>query len=71
MKRREFVKSAGVAGLVTAAAASSFPKPAIAQSRIEMNMVTTWPRDFPGLGTGAQRLAKRLDTMSDGRIKVN
>ena len=71
MKRRKFIKGAGVAGLVTAAAVSSFPKPAIAQSRVEINMVTTWPRDFPGLGTGAQRLAKRLDTMTEGRIKVN
>jgi TRAP-type mannitol/chloroaromatic compound transport system substrate-binding protein len=34
-------------------------------------MVSTWPRDFPGLGTGAQRFAKRLTEMSSGRIKVN
>jgi TRAP-type mannitol/chloroaromatic compound transport system substrate-binding protein len=33
-------------------------------------MVTTWPRDFPGLGTGAQRFAKRLADMSEGRIQV-
>ena len=33
-------------------------------------MVATWPRDFPGLGTGAQRLAQRLSDMSDGRIQV-
>ena len=35
-----------------------------------MAMVTTWPRDFPGLGTGAQRLAQRLSDMTDGRIQV-
>jgi TRAP-type mannitol/chloroaromatic compound transport system substrate-binding protein len=34
-------------------------------------MVSTWPRDFPGLGTGAQRFAERLTAMTDGRIKVN
>ena len=33
-------------------------------------MVSTWPRDFPGLGTGAQRFAQRLNDMSDGRIQV-
>jgi len=33
-------------------------------------MVATWGRDFPGLGTGAQRFAKRLSDMSDGRIQV-
>jgi TRAP-type mannitol/chloroaromatic compound transport system substrate-binding protein len=34
-------------------------------------MVTTWSRDFPGLGTGAQRFAKRLFDMTNGRMKVN
>ena len=71
MERRKFIKSAGVAGIGGAAlAASSFPKPAIAQDRMEVVMVTTWPRDFPGLDTGAQRTAKRIEQMSDGRIKV-
>ena len=70
--RRSFIKGAALAGAgATVAAASSFPAPAIAQQRIEMTMVSTWPRDFPGLGTGAQRFAKRLEDMSDGRFKVN
>ena len=69
MKRREFIKSAGVGG-VAVAAASTLPKPAIAQKRIEMVIVSTWPRDFPGLGTSAQRLAKRLTDMTDGRIQT-
>ena len=41
-----------------------------AQKRIEIAMVSTWPRDFPGLGTGAQRFAKRLSDMTDGRMNV-
>ena len=69
MKRREFIKSAGVGG-VAVAAASTLAKPAIAQKRVEMVIVSTWPRDFPGLGTSAQRLAKRLTDMSDGRIQT-
>jgi len=69
--RRSFIKGAALAGAgATVAAASSFPAPAVAQQRIEMTMVTTWPRDFPGLGTGAQRAAKRIEDLSDGRIKV-
>ncbi len=44
--------------------------PAISKGRIEVTMVSTWPRDFPGLGTGAQRFAKNLSTMTDGRINV-
>jgi TRAP-type mannitol/chloroaromatic compound transport system substrate-binding protein len=33
-------------------------------------MVSTWPRDFPGLGTGAQRFADSLSELSDGRLNV-
>ena len=68
MDRRSFITKAGVA--TGAAAATTLAAPAIAQERVEVAMVTTWPRDFPGLGTGAQRLAERLGLMSDGRIQV-
>ena len=44
--------------------------PAVVKDRIEVAMVSTWPRDFPGLGTGAQRFAQRLSDMTDDRIKV-
>jgi len=33
-------------------------------------MVTTWPRDFPGLGSGANYLAKIIGEMSGGRLTV-
>ena len=33
-------------------------------------MVTTWPKDFPGLGTGANRLAKSIGEMSGGQLEV-
>ena len=33
-------------------------------------MVTTWPKNFPGLGTGAQRLADRITSGTEGRIEV-
>jgi len=45
--------------------------PAVSKGITEITMVSTWPRDFPGLGTGAQRFAERLTAMTDGRIKVN
>ena len=67
--RRKFLKAATATG-VAAVAASSLAAPAVAAERVEAAMVATWPRDFPGLGTGAQRLAKRLSDMSDGRIQV-
>jgi len=69
MKRRDFLKKSA-AGVGGAAAASTIAAPAIAQERIEITMVSTWPRDFPGLGTGAQRFAQRLSDMTDGRMQV-
>ena len=69
MKRRSFIKKGAAAG-ATAAAASTVAFPAIAQKRIEVVFVSTWPRDFPGIDTGAQRLAKSLEIMSDGRFHV-
>ena len=68
MKRRDVLKG-GVAALAGSAAVISAP--AIAQNKVEITMVATWGRDFPGLGTGAQRFAERLTEMTDGRIKVN
>jgi TRAP-type mannitol/chloroaromatic compound transport system substrate-binding protein len=34
----------------------------------ELVIVSTWPRDFPGLGISAQRLAARITELSEGRI---
>jgi TRAP-type mannitol/chloroaromatic compound transport system substrate-binding protein len=33
-------------------------------------MVTTWPRNFPGLGVGAQRLADRITAATDGELTI-
>ena len=68
MRRRRFL-TAAAAG-VAAAAAGARAAPAIAQSRIEWRMVTTWPRNFPAIGTGAQRIADSITELSDGRLKV-
>jgi TRAP-type mannitol/chloroaromatic compound transport system substrate-binding protein len=69
MKRRSFLKGAGI-GAATAAAAGAFPAPAIAQKKFQWKMVTAWPKNFPGLGTGSQRIAESITAMSDGRLEV-
>ena len=33
-------------------------------------MVTAWPKNYPGLGTAAERLAERVNTMSGGRMTI-
>ena len=69
MKRRKFLKNTAIAG-AAGVAASTLAAPAIAQGRKEMIIVSTWPRDFPGLGLSAQRLAARIPVLTDGRISV-
>ncbi len=66
MERRKFIKTATVAG--AGAAAATVAAPAIAKSRKEMVIVSSWPKDFPGLGISAQRLAKRITEVSQGAI---
>jgi len=67
VKRREFFKSAAIGG---AAATVGLAAPAIAQGNITWRMVTTWPKNFPGLGVGAQNLADRITRASGGRLTV-
>ena len=69
MDRRSFIKKAGL-GVGGAAAATTLAAPAIAQSTTDMVIVSTWPRDFPGLGISAQRVAARIGELTEGRINV-
>ena len=66
MDRRSFIKKAGLAGTVGAAA--TLATPALSQGIKEMVIVSTWPRDFPGLGISAQRLAARITQLSEGKL---
>jgi TRAP-type mannitol/chloroaromatic compound transport system substrate-binding protein len=86
MKRREFIKQAGagsiaLSGIVAAGCQSQDDaesagvqaNPVVTKQvdkPVEWKMVTTWPKNFPGLGTGANFLAKLIEDMSGGRIKV-
>ena len=73
MRRRRFLTgaiSAGTAGAGALSLASTFPKPALAQERVEWRMVTAWPKGLPGLGSSAERLAERITQLSGGRLTV-
>lgn len=63
MHRRKFLKGAALG-----AGAAALATPAIAQGGKTMTIVSTWPRDFPGLGISAQRLAARITELSEGAI---
>jgi TRAP-type mannitol/chloroaromatic compound transport system substrate-binding protein len=68
MKRRHLIKSLAASGLLLTSATSSLQ--ASAKSVIKWKMVTTWPKNFPGLGTSANELAALITQMSAGRLQV-
>jgi TRAP-type mannitol/chloroaromatic compound transport system substrate-binding protein len=68
MDRRSFLKKAGLAA--GAAAASTLAAPAIAQGGTELKLVTSWPKNFPGLGTAPERFGQRVEKATDGRYKI-
>ena len=79
MNRRKFIAKAGLAlgGVAGAVALSGCGKEeekkavtAKKAEKIVWKMVTTWPKNFPGLGTGANNLARLITEMSGGRIQV-
>ena len=37
----------------------------------EWKLVTTWPKNLPALGTAPERLAKNVEAMSAGRLKID
>ncbi len=65
MDRRRFL-TAGAAG----AGASALAAPAIAQNKRELRVVTTWPKNFPGLGTAPERVATIVEELTDGRLRM-
>lgn len=69
LNRRAFLMGAGLLG--GASVFSSFPKPAISSSRQKWNMVLTWQKVLPGLGTGAVRLAERITRLSEGKLQID
>ena len=69
MKRRDFLKKAGLGAAAVAATTVNAPA-VLAQKTYRWKMVTTWPPKLPVLQEGCERLAKRVDEMTDGRIKI-
>jgi TRAP-type mannitol/chloroaromatic compound transport system substrate-binding protein len=65
-RRREMLLGATAA----VATGASLPAPAIAQGVKELTMVTPWPENSPGYQGSAERLARSIAAMSDGRLKI-
>ena len=69
MKRRDFLKKAGLGAAAVAATTVNAPA-VLAQKKYSWKMVTTWPPGLPVLQEGCERLAKRVGEMTDGRIQI-
>ncbi|MDX2004507.1 MAG: TRAP transporter substrate-binding protein DctP [Meiothermus sp.] len=69
MKRRDFLKKAGIG----AVAASTVYGPVFAQTggpRIRWRMATSWPRSLDTIFGGAETVAKRVNEMTEGRFQI-
>lgn len=77
--RRAFLKKAALAAPLALAACDCAERcqtlaPAEAARGIEprrLKMVTTWPKDFPGLGDAAERTADFIRMLSGGAIEID
>ncbi len=69
MKRRDFLKKAGIGAAAVAATTVNAPA-VLAQQTYRWKMVTTWPAGLDVLQEGCVRLAKRIGELSNGRIKI-
>jgi TRAP-type mannitol/chloroaromatic compound transport system substrate-binding protein len=67
MDRRSLMSKAAIGGVATTAGLAT---PALSQGRIEWRMVTLWPRNLPGPGIAAQKVADRIGAVTAGRITV-
>lgn len=67
VSRRKFLAGTAAAG----ATATALATPALGQnSGRNWKMATSWPKNAPGVGVNAQRLADKITTMSNGEINV-
>jgi len=64
MKRRTFLTAAPLA------ATSAVASPAIATGKRELRMALAWPLNYPGYGTSAQVLAKKITEATGGKLTV-
>lgn len=72
-KKRDFMKKVALG-----AAAAAVASPAIAavtavtdsKKTYEWSMATSWPKNYPVLGTGMEKLAELINVLTKGRIKI-
>ena len=64
--RRNFLLGAASSILI----GSSLSSPALSSNIRRLNMVTTWPKNLPGLGTSPERIASRIKDATEGKLDI-
>ncbi len=67
--RRKFFSSIGLASAGILCAGFN-PKQVHSENKVKWKMVTSWPKNFPGLGAGAETLANYINRLSGGSLSV-
>ena len=60
----------GLVGCAPAEQSSGGVEAATPQKIYRWKLITTWPKNLPGLGTAPERLAEKLKVMSNGRLDI-
>lgn len=67
MKRRNFMRTAGVTAVASSAALAA---PHVAKAARNLTMVTTWPKNLPGTDVAAREFADNVRAMSNGDLNI-
>lgn len=71
MKRRNFLAGIGSSAALTACTSGTEQQASTATNeRVNWRMVTTWPPNFPGQGTGVNTLVRYINELSGGRMTI-
>ncbi len=71
MKRRDMLAGVGAMALSGCAAEQNCDGAALGSETFEWKMVTTWPPNFPGMGTGVTRMVDHIEKATAGRLKIH
>ena len=66
MKRRELLAAGAAAAVAGCAGEQADCGPGTFGERFNWKLVTTWPPNFPGLGTGVNRMVDMIERASAG-----
>lgn len=74
MDRRKFLSTLGLGAAAAAVAGCGKtdcgPEGSADSKRYRWKLVTTWPKNYPGLGTSPERFAEMVKAMSKGRMEI-